>query len=149
MDTGYQVALITGASSGFGRSIAFRLADQKLKLVLLARREDRLKALAAELSSRTECRVIAADVRDQAAVKAALDALPSGWREIDVLVNNAGLALGLAPADKADWADWEQMIQTNCAALAWLTRQLLPGMVERRRGHVVMLGSIAGEYAYP
>jgi 3-hydroxy acid dehydrogenase/malonic semialdehyde reductase len=149
MDAGYKVALITGASAGFGRAIALKLADQELKLVLLARREDRLKTLAKELSSKTECRVIAADVRDQAAMKAALAALPAGWREIDVLVNNAGLALGLSPADKADWSDWEQMIQTNTTALAWLTRQILPGMVERKRGHVVMLGSIAGEYAYP
>lgn len=149
MDSGYKVALITGASAGFGRAIALKLADQKLKLVLLARREERLEALAKELSPKTKCRVIAVDVRDQKAVRTALDGLPVGWREIDVLVNNAGLALGLSPADKADWSDWDQMIQTNCAALAWLTRQLLPGMVERQRGHIVMLGSIAGEYAYP
>jgi 3-hydroxy acid dehydrogenase / malonic semialdehyde reductase len=93
--------------------------------------------------------VIAVDVRDQAALRAAIAAIPSEFAAVDVLVNNAGLALGLEPAHKADWNDWQQMIDTNCTALALLTRLLLPGMVERGRGHVLMMGSIAGSYAYP
>ena len=147
MATPYQIALITGASSGFGEAIAERLAARGMKLILLARRDDRLQALAQRLN--VPCHVIAVDVRDQTALRAAIAAIPAEFAAVDVLVNNAGLALGLEPAHKADWNDWQQMIDTNCTALALLTRLLVPGMVERGRGHVLMMGSIAGSYAYP
>lgn len=143
----YSTALVTGASSGFGLAIAERLAQRGLKLVLLARRKDRLEALAARLPVRSH--VITCDVRDQQALASALTQLPADFTDIDVLVNNAGLALGLEPADRASWADWQQMIETNCTAVAYLTRLVLPGMVERRKGHVFLMGSVAGHYAYP
>lgn len=144
-----KVALITGASSGFGVACAERLAQQGYRLILLARRADRLEALAQRLSVHTRCLPLTLDLRDQQAVEDAMNTLPDDWRDIDVLINNAGLALGLSPAHQALWSDWQQMIATNCTALALLTRLLLPGMVERKRGHVVMIGSIAGSYAYP
>ena len=147
MATPYKIALVTGASSGFGEAIAERLAARGMKLILLARRADRLQALAQRLN--VPCHIIAVDVRDQAALRAAIATIPAEFAAIDVLVNNAGLALGLEPAHKADWNDWQQMIDTNCTALALLSRLILPGMVERGRGHVLMMGSIAGSYAYP
>ncbi len=149
MNSAYRVALVTGASAGFGEQIAQRLAAQGMKLVLMARRAERLQALAARLGASASVHVIAVDVRDRDAVAAALRALPAEFADVDVLINNAGLALGLEPAHRADWNDWQQMIDTNCTALAWLTRLLLPGMVERKRGHVITMGSIAGSYAYP
>ncbi len=145
----YQVALITGASSGIGRAIAEALAREGLRLILVARRRERLEALRQQLSSTTDCHVVACDVNDRDTLQRQLDALPEAFAAVDVLVNNAGLALGLAKAHEADWDDWQTMIQTNCLALAFLTRHLLPGMVERRRGHIVNLGSIAGSYPYP
>ncbi len=140
------IALITGASSGFGAAIAQQLAPH-YRLILVARRAEKLQALAQSLS--TDTQILTLDVRDHRAVEQALQQLPESWRTIDVLINNAGLALGLEPAHKADWQDWQQMIDTNCTALVWLSRLLLPGMVERGRGHVVNIGSIAGSYAYP
>lgn len=140
-------AFITGASSGFGAAIAERLAKRGFQLVLLARRKDRLDKIAASLA--VPVHTIACDVRDEQALRSAVSALPPQFAAIDVLVNNAGLALGLEPAHAASWSDWQQMIDTNCTAVALLTRLILPGMVARRSGHVVMLGSVAGAYAYP
>lgn len=141
------VALITGASSGFGRATAERFAAAKMKLVLLARREERLRELSENLS--VPCHTIACDVRDGEALRAAIRAIPGDFARIDILVNNAGLALGLEAAHRTDWQDWQQMIETNCTALALLTRLVLPDMVERRSGHIVLMGSVAGHYAYP
>jgi 3-hydroxy acid dehydrogenase/malonic semialdehyde reductase len=115
--------------------------------VAAARRADRLKELAAELGPRVL--PVTLDVRDRAAVADIVGGLPAEFAEIDVLVNNAGLALGLNPAQLADLDDWDQMIDTNCKGLAYCTRAVLPGMVARRRGHVVNLGSVAGSYPYP
>jgi 3-hydroxy acid dehydrogenase / malonic semialdehyde reductase len=139
--------LVTGASSGFGTAITRRFAAAGARVVAAARRADRLKDLAAELGPRVL--PVALDVRDRAAVAAVTGGLPAEFAEIDVLVNNAGLALGLNPAQQADLDDWEQMIDTNCKGLAYCTRAVLPGMVARRRGHVVNLGSVAGTYPYP
>ncbi|MES2208068.1 MAG: SDR family NAD(P)-dependent oxidoreductase [Pseudomonadota bacterium] len=143
-----KVALITGASSGFGQAIAQRLAQSGYKLILLARRLDRLEALAKAVAPYTVCHVITADLRNHGALKQALSTLPAHFQNIDVLVNNAGLALGLETAQKADWQDWAQMIDTNCTALAYITHLVLPGMVERNGGHIVNIGSTAGRYAY-
>jgi 3-hydroxy acid dehydrogenase / malonic semialdehyde reductase len=138
---------ITGASSGFGAAIAHRFAAAGAQVVAAARRADRLKDLAAELGPRLL--PVTLDVRDRAAVAEVTGGLPAEFAQIDVLVNNAGAALGLSPAQDADLDDWEQMIDTNCKGLAYCTRAILPGMVARRRGHVINLGSVAGSYPYP
>jgi 3-hydroxy acid dehydrogenase/malonic semialdehyde reductase len=141
------VVFVTGASSGFGAAIARRFAVAGARVVATARRLDRLEDLAAELGPLVLPVVL--DVRDRAAVTEVIGGLPAEFAEIDVLVNNAGAALGLSPAQDADLDDWEQMIDTNCKGLAYCTRVILPGMVARRRGHVVNLGSVAGTYPYP
>ena len=141
------VVLVTGASSGFGAAVARRFVTAGSRVVATARRLDRLKDLAAELGP--HLLPISLDVRDRGAVADVIGGLPAEFAEIDVLVNNAGAALGLSPAQDADLDDWEQMIDTNCKGLAYCTRAILPGMVARRRGHVVNLGSVAGTYPYP
>jgi 3-hydroxy acid dehydrogenase / malonic semialdehyde reductase len=138
---------ITGASSGFGAAIARRFATAGAGVVAAARRSDRVNDLAAELGPRVL--PLTLDVRDRAAVAETVGALPAEFAEIDLLVNNAGAALGLSPAQDADLDDWDQMIETNCKGLAYCTRAILPGMVARRRGHVINLGSVAGTYPYP
>ena len=139
--------LVTGASSGFGEAITRRFAAAGARVVATARRSDRLKDLAADLGPHVL--PVTLDVRDRAAVAEVIGDLPGEFAEIDVLVNNAGAALGLNPAQDADLDDWEQMIDTNCKGLAYCTRVVLPGMVARRRGHVINLGSVAGTYPYP
>ena len=143
----HSTILITGASAGIGAACARRFADDGCRLVLCARREDRLRALADTLDVETHCLV--ADVRDREALHAAIADLPPSFAEVDVLVNNAGLALGLAPFWEAKPEHLDTMIETNVLALVHVTRALLPGMVARRRGHVVHLGSIAGNWPYP
>jgi 3-hydroxy acid dehydrogenase / malonic semialdehyde reductase len=138
---------VTGASSGFGAAIARRFAVSGARVIASARRADRLKDLAAELGS--SVLPVTLDVRDRAAVFAAVSDLPAEFAEVDVLVNNAGLALGQDPAQAADLDDWDQMVDTNCKGLAYVTRAVLPGMVARRKGHVINLGSVAGGYPYP
>lgn len=141
------IAMVTGASSGFGESISRQLVQAGYKVIGTGRRAERLAALADELGE--QFLPLAFDVQDKAATRAAIAALPAAWSEVDLLVNNAGLALGLEPAHKADLEDWEQMIATNISGLTLLTRLLLPGMVARNRGHVINIGSIAGTYPYP
>ncbi len=136
--------MITGASSGIGAAVARRFARDGARLVLAARRGDRLRELSRELG--VETHVVALDVREKAAVASAVDALP--W-ELDVLVNSAGLAAGLSPAQTASLDDWDAMMDTNVRGLVWLTRAVLPGMVARDRGHIVNIGSVAGTYPYP
>ena len=143
-----QTALITGASSGIGKATAELLAKQGVKLVLLARRENLLKTLQLELSTSTPCHIIACDINNHKAILNALENLPNEFKNIDILINNAGFALGLKPAHETDWIDWQAMINTNCLSLAFLTRQILPGLVKRNQGHVINIGSIAGSYAY-
>jgi len=138
---------VTGASSGFGAAVARRFATAGARIVAAARRADRLKDLAAELGPRLL--PVTLDVRDRSAVAETVAGLPQEFAQVDVLVNNAGLALGLNPAQDADLDDWDQMIDTNCKGLVYCTREILPGMVARRRGHVINLGSVAGTYPYP
>jgi len=141
------IVFVTGATAGFGAAIARRFVREEHRVIAAGRRADRLAALKAELGDALLPYVL--DVRDAAAVAALPAALPDGWRAVDVLVNNAGLALGLEPAHQANLADWDRMIGTNCTGLVHMTRALLPGMVQRNRGHVINIGSIAGTYPYP
>jgi len=140
-------ALVTGATSGIGQACAERLLRDGARVVAVGRRADRLAALADRLGPRLH--PLALDVTDRAGVDAALAALPAAFGAVDVLVNAAGMALGLEPAPRASLDDWDRMIETNCRALVSMTRTLLPGMVARRRGHVVNIGSVAGSYPYP
>jgi NADP-dependent 3-hydroxy acid dehydrogenase YdfG len=140
-------AVVTGASSGFGEAIARRLAREGWPLILIARRQDRLRALADELPVPTHLVVL--DVRDRAQVETELASVDTDFMPVGVLVNNAGLALGLEPAHAASLDDWDTMIDTNVKGLTYVTRTLLPGMVRRRRGHIVNIGSIAGDWPYP
>lgn len=137
---------VTGASAGFGAAIARIFVSAGHRVIATARRVDRLDALAKELGP--ALLPLELDVRDRSAVEALPGRLPADFSAVDVLVNNAGLALGLEPAHRADLDDWQQMIETNCTGLVTVTRALLPGMVERNRGHIVNLGSTAGSYAY-
>ncbi|URI10215.1 SDR family NAD(P)-dependent oxidoreductase [Aquincola tertiaricarbonis] len=139
--------LVTGASAGFGLAIAQRFLADGAHVIAAARRLDRLQALAEQHPGRVL--PLALDVTDRPAAAAALAALPAPFAEVDVLVNNAGLALGLSPAHQADIDDWERMIATNCAGLVNVTRAIVPGMVARGRGTVINIGSIAGEVPYP
>ncbi|MGA8181589.1 MAG: SDR family oxidoreductase [Desulfobacterales bacterium] len=141
--------LITGATSGFGKACAQRFAEAGCRLVLTGRRKDRLNALREELQDKTAVHLLGLDVRYQEAVMTGLTHLPEKFSEIDVLVNNAGLALGLESAPEADLSDWNTMVDTNIKGLMYCTRALLPGMVERNRGHIVNIGSIAGDWPYP
>ncbi len=141
------IALITGASSGFGKACAKHFAELGYKLILCARREQRLQQLADSLA--VECLNIILDVRDRQAVLTTLSKIPSDWQAIDVLINNAGLALGLDPAHQADLDDWDTMVDTNIKGLTYVTRAILPGMVARNKGHIINIGSIAGNWPYP
>jgi 3-hydroxy acid dehydrogenase / malonic semialdehyde reductase len=138
---------VTGASSGFGAAVARRFAADGARVIAAARRLDRVSDLAAGLGPHVL--PLELDVRDSAAVAAAVAGLPAEFSEVDLLVNNAGLALGLKPAQDAELDDWDQMIDTNCKGLVHCTRAVLPGMVARGRGHVINLGSVAGTYPYP
>lgn len=144
-----RVVLITGASSGFGAACARRFGHEGDALVLGARRVERLEQLKAQLEPYCPVHVGALDVREATSVDTFLDGLPAAFREVDVLVNNAGLALGMSPAWEASWDDWNTMIATNVRGLAYVTRKVLPGMVRRDSGHVVNMGSIAGAWPYP
>ena len=141
--------LVTGATAGFGEATAERFARDGARLVLTGRRADRLEALARRLSDLAPVLPLAFDVRDRKAAEKAVASLPPAFADVDVLVNNAGLALGLEPAHRASLDEWEQMIDTNTRGLVVMTRLVLPGMVERGRGHVVNVGSVAGTYPYP
>lgn len=142
-----KIVLITGASAGIGEACARRFAEAGAKLILCARRVERLEKLAGEL--KTACHCVRLDVRDLAEVEAAIKGLPEEWQAIDVLVNNAGLAQGLDKIHEGDTVDWNTMIDTNIKGLLYLSRTVIPGMVKRGRGHVVNIGSIAGHEVYP
>ncbi len=139
--------LVTGATSGFGRATARRFVAAGARVIAAGRRTERLAALVKECGDRLL--PVPLDVRDEAAVFAAVAGLPPSFADISVLVNSAGLALGLEPAHQVSIDDWTTMIDTNVRGLAVVTRAVLPGMVARGRGHVINLGSIAGEYPYP
>lgn len=141
--------LITGASSGFGEACARKFASEGADLVICARRQDRIEALTEELSAQTNVHGMALDVSDREAVEGLASAIPESFRDIGILINNAGLALGLGGADEADLDQWDTMVDTNIKGLMYCTRAILPLMVARRGGHVVNLGSVAASWPYP
>lgn len=143
--------LITGASSGIGEATARAFATAGARLILAARRADRLQSLAAELAEAqgTESHLVPLDVRNAGVVTRMLEDLPEAWAGIDVLVNNAGLSRGLEKVHEGSIQDWDEMVDTNIKGLLYVTRAVLPGMVARGRGHVINLGSIAGHEVYP
>lgn len=140
------IIFVTGATAGFGQSITRRFIANGHKVIASGRRAERLKELKDELGDNLY--TVQLDVRNRAAIDEAIAGLPTEWRDIDVLVNNAGLALGVEPAHKANIEDWENMIDTNNKGLVYMTRAVLPAMVERNIGHIVNIGSIAGSWPY-
>lgn len=145
-----RVVLITGASSGIGEACARVFAQAGAKLILAARRKDRLEQLADELSKNgSSVYVLALDVCERTSVEYALSNLPESWSAIDILINNAGLSRGLNKFQEGDFQDWEEMIDTNIKGLLYLTRCIVPGMISRGIGHIINLGSTAGHQTYP
>lgn len=146
-----RTALITGASAGIGEACAAALAAEGARLILTARRRERLQVLATRLEEAhgAAVHVIDFDVRQRKAVNTAIESLPEAWESIDVLVNNAGLSRGLDRLHEGAPDDWEEMIDTNIKGLLWVDRAVTPGMVRRGRGHVIHIGSIAGRQTYP
>lgn len=144
-----KIVLITGATSGIGEACARKFAQNGDKVILTGRNQVRMTAIADELKAQgAEVLTLMFDVRDREAARQAIESLPAEWQEIDVLVNNAGLALGLEPEFEGNSDDWEGMIDTNIKGLLTMTRLIVPGMVARDRGHVINMGSVAGDAAY-
>lgn len=143
-----KVIFITGATAGFGLACAHRFAIEDWKLIISGRRNERLQQFCAQHPA-TAIHAVSLDVRDRRQVRQCINDLPEDFRKIDVLVNNAGLALGLQGAQEADLDDWEIMVDTNIKGLLYLTRTVLPGMIQRDIGHIINLGSVAGTYPYP
>lgn len=141
------IVFVTGATAGFGTAIARRFVNEGAQVIAVGRRQERLDALREELGRNLH--PLRLDIQDREAVAKAIASLPAGLSEVDVLVNNAGLALGLEPAQAGKLDEWDRMVQTNVNGMLYCTHALLPGMVARNRGHVVMLGSVAGEFPYP
>jgi len=146
-----KIALITGATAGIGYETAFLLAQNNYNLILTGRRKERLESIKKQLESNFACKVhtLNFDIRKRPEVEKALKTLPKEWKAIDVLLNNAGLAAGLAPVNSADVDDWDQMIDTNIKGLLYTTRIVTPWMIERKSGHIINISSIAGKEAYP
>lgn len=142
-----KIVLITGATSGIGLACARKFAQNGDKLILTGRNEHRLADIKKELAD-TEVLTLTFDVRDREKARKYIADLPDEWKNIDVLVNNAGLALGLEPEYKGDFNDWDTMIDTNIKGLLTMTRLIVPGMVERNSGHIINVGSVAGDAAY-
>ena len=143
--------VITGASSGIGAACARGFAREGARLVLTGRRTERLEALAEELRAEhgTECHLVTLHVRDGGAVAEPLGGLPAEWAEVEVLVNNAGLGRGMEKLHEGNPVEWDEVLDTNVKGLLYATRALTPGMVERKRGHVINIGSVAGHEVYP
>ena len=146
-----KIVLITGASSGIGEGCARKFASEGAKLILNSRNVDRLETIAAELRAEygTECFVMPFDVRDRNAASAALELLPEDWKSIDIMINNAGLAVGVDREHEGNLDEWDTVIDTNIKGLLYMTRLVVPGMVDRGHGHIINIGSIAGDAAYP
>ena len=146
-----KIVFITGATSGIGEACAFKFAENKYKLIISGRRKERLEKLASELSNAFGADVlsIVLDVRDKEQVKNTIHELPEEWRSIDVLVNNAGLALGLNPFQSGDEEDWDTMIDTNIKGLLYMGKAVANLMIENKCGHIINIGSIAGKEVYP
>ena len=144
-----KIALITGATSGIGRATAIKLADYGFDLILCGRRTEKLVELKNELPDNINVHTLTFDVRDRDAVETQLKALPAEWKNIDVLVNSAGNAHGLSPLNTGDIDDWDAMIDGNVKGLLYVSKAIIPGMVERKKGHIINLSSVAGKYTYP
>jgi serine 3-dehydrogenase len=146
-----QIVVITGASSGIGASCAKMFAQEGASLILAARRRDKLEEVATEIKQAYQSKIylLEMDVSDRHGVAKSMASLPEFWRNVDILVNNAGLSRGLDKLQSGDIQNWEEMIDTNVKGLLYVTRSLLPGMVERNQGHIINIGSIAGHQAYP
>lgn len=146
-----KITLITGATSGIGRSCAYLFAQNNHDLIITGRRKNRLEEISGDLESKYDIRVhnITLDLRDNEAVKKAISSLPDEWKQIEILVNNAGLAVGLNTIQDGDIDDWERMIDTNIKGLLYMSRVVLPKFVEQNYGHVINIGSIAGKEVYP
>ncbi len=143
-----KIALITGASSGIGEACSRLLAQNGYNVIICGRRASRIESLKSELSSFTEVHSLLFDVRDKEAVKTAIDQLPTAWRQIDVLINNAGNAHGLCPIQSGDTDDWDAMIDGNVKGLLYVSRAVIPLMISNKSGHIVNIGSIAGKEVY-
>lgn len=145
-----KIALITGASSGLGKSISCKLAKEGYNVIITGRRQERLTQLEKEIETHYDVEALSLvfDVRLYSEVEASINSLPEKWRNIDILVNNAGLAVGLNPVHQGIIDDWERMIDTNVKGLLYVTRLVSPRMVERRSGHIINIGSIAGKEVY-
>lgn len=146
-----KTVLITGATSGFGKAAAVRFAAAGHRLIITGRRKERLSELSKELADKygTEALLLVFDIRNAGEVEKAISGLPDQWKEIDVLVNNAGLAVGMNPIHEGVLEDWERMIDTNVKGLLYMTRFVTPLMVARKRGHIINIGSVAGKEVYP
>lgn len=144
-----KIALVTGATSGIGRATARILAKNGYKVIICGRREDRLIALEKELSEFTEVHILSFDVRDKKAVFESINSLPETFSEIDILINNAGNAHGLDPIQNGDLDDWDAMIDINVKGLLYVSKAIIPQMIERKSGHIINIGSIAGKEVYP
>lgn len=143
-----RIALITGTTSGIGRATALAFSQQGIDLIICGRRAEKLAALKAELSAQTQVHTLLFDVRDNDAVMEAIKSLPQEWSDIDILVNNAGNAHGLSTIDKGEIADWDAMIDGNVKGLLYVAKAVMPGMVKRKKGHIVNISSIAGKQTY-
>lgn len=146
-----KIAFITGATSGFGRAIALRLAKSNINVIITGRRTERLMELKKQIESETPSKVLALcfDIRHYQEVELNINNIPEEWRKIDILVNNAGLAVGVSPIQEGLIDDWERMIDTNIKGLLYVTRLIAPLMIERKQGHIINIGSIAGREVYP
>jgi NADP-dependent 3-hydroxy acid dehydrogenase YdfG len=144
-----KIALITGATSGIGKATAYALADEGFSLILCGRRQNRLDDISRELSSLVPVHTLCFDVRNRNEVQQAIASLPESFASIDVLINNAGNAHGLSPIESAEIDDWDAMIDINVKGLLYVSRAVIPGMAERKSGHIIHIGSIAGKEVYP
>lgn len=144
-----KTALITGATSGIGRATAKRFADEGFGLIICGRRKERLDLLKAELSQKTTVHTLQFDVRDKNAVQDAMNSLPENFSKIDVLVNNAGNAHGLDPIQNGNTEDWDAMMDINVKGLLYVSKAIIPKMIEQKSGHIINIGSTAGKEVYP
>lgn len=144
-----RIVLITGATSGIGEATAVVLSENNFKLILCGRRKDRLDALKSKLSAQTEVHTLEFDVRNKADVQSAISSLPDSWKKVDVLINSAGNAHGLDPIQTGNVDDWDAMIDINVKGLLYVCHEIIPGMAERKSGHIINIGSIAGKEVYP
>lgn len=144
-----KIVLVTGATSGIGEGCAKRFAQGEYRVIITGRNREKLDNLKTSLEADgTDVLTLAFDVRDREAARKAVESIPDDWKDIDVLINNAGLARGLEPEYKGDFDDWDQMIDTNIKGLLTMTRLIVPSMVSRNSGHIINIGSVAGDAAY-